>query len=69
MLVQVVVVGIDEAQVNAVDAHFGEVEAKGLVHRQEILAVVQHAPRQCGRRAWRVEQTGAGGQGEQQQQA
>ncbi|MNN73170.1 hypothetical protein D3C81_1892610 [compost metagenome] len=63
--IQVVALGVDEAQLHPPLFRLDQAELEGFGHRQEVAAVVQRgAAEDRGRTA--VEQAGAGGQGEQQ---
>ncbi|MNG19401.1 hypothetical protein D3C84_1035560 [compost metagenome] len=65
MAIQVVALGVDEAQLHPPLFRLDQAELEGFGHRQEVAAVVQRgAAEDRGRTA--VEQAGAGGQGEQQ---
>ncbi|MNJ73700.1 hypothetical protein D3C77_705330 [compost metagenome] len=68
MLVQVIAIGVYEAQMEAVLAGFHQVEAEGPIHRKEILAVVQWRTGQGRLSARQIKYSGTGGHGEQKKQ-
>ncbi|OCX93921.1 MAG: hypothetical protein BCV62_03740 [Pseudomonas sp. K35] len=48
IFVEVITIGIYEPQANTVDVGFYQIKAKGQIHRQEVLAVIQGALKRGG---------------------
>ncbi|MNG19393.1 hypothetical protein D3C84_1035480 [compost metagenome] len=65
MAIQVVALGVDEAQLHPLVIGLDQTELEGLGDRQEVAAVVQRGAAEDRSRT-AVEQAGADGQGEQQ---
>jgi len=65
MFIEVITLGIYEAQADAVLTGFQQVEAEGPVYRKEILAVIQRSAEQSRLRTRRIKYLGVGWQGKQ----